>query len=79
MDDSLSRYVKKSGRPADKVARKGSSVGMLSRIKSRSREILTDLRANSVENLAEESNGSGQKVGGKKKKWFPSKQGKASI
>ncbi|XP_071833306.1 girdin-like isoform X3 [Apostichopus japonicus] len=61
MDDSLSRYVKKSGRPADKVARKGSSVGMLSRIKSRSREILTDLRANSVENLAEESSGSGQK------------------
>eukprot|EP00057_Strongylocentrotus_purpuratus_P030818 XP_782798.3 PREDICTED: girdin isoform X2 [Strongylocentrotus purpuratus] len=49
-EDSGSHYVKNPQR-GEKMRQRSGAVGMLSRIKSRSREILTDLRAGSMENL----------------------------
>ncbi|XP_041468129.1 girdin-like isoform X5 [Lytechinus variegatus] len=49
-DDGSGHYVKNPQR-GEKMRQRSGAVGMLSRIKSRSREILTDLRAGSLENL----------------------------
>ncbi|XP_072171523.1 girdin-like [Diadema setosum] len=51
-EDIASHYVKNPNR-GEKMRQRSGAVGMLSRIKSRSREILTDLRAGSLENLNE--------------------------
>ena len=62
----------KNPQRGEKMRQRSGAVGMLSRIKSRSREILTDLRAGSLENLADASRDgeAGMKVGSKRSKMF---------
>ena len=70
-EDAGSHYVKNPQR-GEKMRQRSGAVGMLSRIKSRSREILTDLRAGSLENLPDASREgeAGMKVGSKRSKMF---------